>query len=394
MEPDLMGDQELGERLLLQGEGDSHPNHPTLTQVGEKQPHQYRDVWAAVLFGGGQCVIFYLGCFWGLPNLQYTASTTTDTTETIRFSGLLYISLLSGLAAVLLSGGALAILVRMAHQLIEMSIYFSIFTCSVTTVFLFATGMLTMGCASLLVLVFTVVYAWSVWRRIPFATANLQTAVAAIQNNQGLILTGYVVSMVVTLLNMIWVLAYVGVYVRSASCSDNECTSHTHPMVVTSMLLMFFWSTEVAKNILHVTVSGVVGTFWFAPEEASGFFSPAVTDSLTRACTFSLGSVCLGSLLTAILQVLHQLANQARLRGRGNDLLLCVLECLVGFLERLIAYFNKWAYGTFHGFLFFLSTRIRNCSPQIFSCTDLWLLLSSSFPSVHWSLRLRLLDGW
>jgi hypothetical protein len=35
---------------------------------------------------------------------------------------------------------------------------------------------------------------------------------------------------------------------------------------------------------------------------------------------------------------------QARRQSRGNTLVLCVVECLVDMLERIVAYFNKWAY--------------------------------------------------
>ena len=107
--------------------------------------------------------------------------------------------------------------------------------------------------------------------------------------------------------------------------------------VVVLFLLSYYWASEVGKNLLHVTVSGVVGTWWFAPDDATTFFSPAITDSFVRASTFSLGSICLGSLLTAVLQVLYHLADQARRSGRGNSILLCVVECIVGFLERMVA---------------------------------------------------------
>jgi hypothetical protein len=98
-----------------------------------------------------------------------------------------------------------------------------------------------------------------------------------------------------------------------------------------SHIAIFSWCIFVgvpSKNVIHVSVAGTVGTFWYAPNEATSFCSPAVTDSFNRAVTFSFGSICLGSLLVAIIQVLHQLIRNAR-RNQRDGLLLCILECLV-----------------------------------------------------------------
>ena len=120
-------------------------------------------------------------------------------------------------------------------------------------------------------------------------------------------------------------------------------------LVAVLLLLSYSWTTTVLRNILSVTVAGVVGTWWFAPEDASQYCSPAIYDSWMRASTYSLGSICLGSLLAAVLQVLHQIVHSLRRRatdthgGLSHSFLLCVLDCLASFLQRLVAYFNQYA---------------------------------------------------
>jgi hypothetical protein len=94
-----------------------------------------------------------------------------------------------------------------------------------------------------------------------------------------------------------------------------------------------------------VTVAGVVGTWWFAPHEANSFFSRSVGDSLNRACTTSFGSICLGSMLVAFIQVLHQLIYQARRNQQRNlSILLCLLDFVLDVLQSMLEYFNKWGY--------------------------------------------------
>jgi len=92
-----------------------------------------------------------------------------------------------------------------------------------------------------------------------------------------------------------------------------------------------------------VTVAGIVGTWWFSPAESKGCCTGAVRDSFIRTLTTSFGSICFGSLLVAILRTLREMANYARTQDDGG-FLLCVVECILGCLESLLEYFNKWAF--------------------------------------------------
>lgn len=95
------------------------------------------------------------------------------------------------------------------------------------------------------------------------------------------------------------------------------------------------------QNMIHVTTAGIIGTWWFDPAEATSLCSKAILDSFVRSATFSFGSICFGSLLVAGIQVLRHLVENAR--ARGNDgIVMCILDCLLECVERLVDYFNKW----------------------------------------------------
>eukprot|EP00483_Globobulimina_turgida_P001561 UN01563 len=57
--------------------------------------------------------------------------------------------------------------------------------------------------------------------------------------------------------------------------------------------------------------------------------------------TTSFGSVCLGSLIVAFLQAVRAML---RLSKNSRNILACIALCLLGCIERLIRYFNKYAY--------------------------------------------------
>ena len=94
-------------------------------------------------------------------------------------------------------------------------------------------------------------------------------------------------------------------------------------------------------------MSGTVGTWWFeTPTLTRTVGHNTVGDALTRATTYSFGSVCLGSLIVAVVQTLKQLVRNQRRRGGGGGggMLLCVLECLLACLRNILEFINDWAF--------------------------------------------------
>jgi Plasma-membrane choline transporter len=105
------------------------------------------------------------------------------------------------------------------------------------------------------------------------------------------------------------------------------------------------------QNLIQITVAGVVGTWCYARDEADHCCSFAIWSSLYRSLTYSFGSVCLGSLLQALVRLFRVIVEHARDQRDRNDscegcgsLLLCVLECIASLLEDLIYIFNQYAY--------------------------------------------------
>jgi hypothetical protein len=206
-----------------------------------------------------------------------------------------------------------------AETLIQSSL---IASCGFMTFFVigfFMDGVTTIGVLWLLVLAITVCYAYTVWYRIPFAAANLRTALSAIETNAGVCILGYGVAFLANIWVVIWSLAFIGVSFKESSCSNGVCEStNMNGISILLLLVSYHWTSQVIKNVLHVTVSGVVGTWWFAPQDCLSVFSPAIVDSFSRATTYSFGSICMGSLLVAIIQTLENLARNARRHDRGG----------------------------------------------------------------------------
>ncbi len=92
----------------------------------------------------------------------------------------------------------------------------------------------------------------------------------------------------------------------------------------------------VIKNVVHVTASGLYATWYFM--SGLGMPSNPTQKAFKRAVTTSFGSICLGSLLVAILKTLRQIVDSAR--RNNNNILFCLLSCILSCLDSLLRYFS------------------------------------------------------
>jgi Plasma-membrane choline transporter len=167
--------------------------------------------------------------------------------------------------------------------------------------------------------------------RIPFAAANLSTALSAVQSNMGLTFVALIMLVLALVWSLLW---FVGL---------GGAVSSSNGGIVFLLLVSYYWVHQVLTNIVHVTSAGTVATWWYAPLEAMSWWSRAIQDSYFRATTYSFGSICFGSLLVAVVQALRTMAHMAR-QNDDMQILSCILECILAMIQDIIEYLNKWAY--------------------------------------------------
>jgi hypothetical protein len=80
----------------------------------------------------------------------------------------------------------------------------------------------------------------------------------------------------------------------------------------------------------------MMGWFWFQPDKAD-----PTTAALKASLTSSFGSICLGSLIVALLKIIRNMVRQA---ARDQGCLGCIAVCLIQCIENLVELFNYYAY--------------------------------------------------
>jgi hypothetical protein len=298
---------------------------------GEPQPKKFNDVFFAILFYAHLFVMVVLGVMYG----PYMIQNNGGGGAVSGAGAVVFCVSVCGMFAMGLSSLALGFMMKYPQQLIKMGLFFSIGMSLCVGLLGLLSGQIMMAVMGFLSCAVGVCYAYFAWSKIPFAAANLNTALTAVRCNMGLSAVAYLALLMAFGWSMFW----------SVAAGGTMMALGQNAMFL--FLVSYYWVHQVLQNSVHVTNAGVIGTWWFAPLEASTCCSEALWTSLGRATTYSFGSICMGSLFVAIVQALRAMLRMAQNSEdsiEGCNFLVCILQCILGCIEGLIEELNKWAY--------------------------------------------------
>jgi hypothetical protein len=260
----------------------------------------------------------------------------------IDYLAFVYAAMVFGAMSFVASGFGLLMLLCCPALMIKAGLIFSMVVAIAWTVYAFLVmKSIVYGVLGVVFFLMTACYVKYVWHKIPFAAINMVTAASAIKANLGVTVFAVFFTLLSVGWLVLWSISVAGAYDSTVSCDDNnKCTPNYGTLF--GLFLALFFVQQVLQSCVHVTVAGTVGTWWVAPDE-SGCCSRGVCNSFIRTITTSFGSICFGSLLVAILQALRAIASTAR-QSDDCQLVACIFECILGCLQSILQYFNKWAF--------------------------------------------------
>ncbi|KAN0066373.1 pH nine-sensitive protein 1 [Thecaphora frezii] len=184
--------------------------------------------------------------------------------------------------------------------------------------------------------------------RIPFAKILLRAIIRAADQYK----SAYVVALsglVVQTAFSAWVsYTIVAMYQRfepSGSASGSSASNGTVIGLFVFIAIAYYWISEVIKNVAFTTVAGIFGTWYYNATKPGR----VAWGAFRRTATYSLGSICFGSLIVALLDLLRAFFNmiQSQQAAEGDlvgTILACVASCCVACIQGLVEYFNRYAY--------------------------------------------------
>lgn len=313
--------------------GPSSPNWNRYNKVkedGNKFPEspKYRDAFWALLFVLhliAVVVLLIVGIAKDGANIDFYGINTDE------FRKVISVSAITVGTAMCLSFIWLTIVRKFAKQLIWGTLVGSMILCFAFGVFLFAQGSVWGGIIFILIGLLNILFIYW-WRsRIPFATAMLETISDLIRM--------YPATAWISVASLVAQAVFIALLVYTVSLSSSFASSFTTLLTI-FYLLSLYWTTQVIRNTVHVTASGTFATWYFL--QATGMPANPTLKSMKRALTTSFGSICLGSLLVALLQTLRTLLRSTR--NQRNAIFVWIVDCILGCIEGLIRYFNLYAF--------------------------------------------------
>lgn len=209
--------------------------------------------------------------------------------------------------------------------------------------------------AGIVFLIFGLFMAFCFWTwisRIPFSALMLKTGIDVSKKYGHVYLVSFIGGITATAFAAWYSVTLVAIYVTyqpspdNPSCSGGGCSQGKVIGLIVFVTFTMYWISEWLKNTIHTIIAGVYGSWYFC---VNNFPKDATRGSAKRAFTFSFGSICLGSLLVAIVQFLRQLCNAARQSEASNGGMIgyavfCCIGCLLGLLEWAIEFLNRYAF--------------------------------------------------
>jgi len=309
-----------------------------------------RDVIFVLLFLFHLVGMIYLGSAYGLEAMRVDTNYLTPRAVTLSYRNVIYVACLCGAFAVVVSTCTLLIMMTITKRIVQVALI-------LTICLSFAWGTIGIGVSpknfvpitGIITLALSVAYAFVVWDRIPFAAANLHAGLSAVRANLGTVL----VALVFQGLALVWTIysAFVLIAVYDALKVGDLTLSHNMTIFVYCMLgISYYWTFQVLMNVIQVTVSGTIGSWWFKPETSESLlWNQSVGHALFSAIFYSSGSICFGSLLIGPVHLLRQLSAFCRPSQEDSILMClhefvnCIQQCIANCVDSLSDHFNPWA---------------------------------------------------
>ncbi|KAH3900307.1 Pns1p SCDLUD_003279 [Saccharomycodes ludwigii] len=213
--------------------------------------------------------------------------------------------------------------------------------------------------AGIVFIVFTALTLWcyiGMRHRIPLAVAILRTVMDVIKWYPFTIFTAFLGSIISAAFAFFFSLVVVACYMKYDPKSNNPgCNagggSCSNSKLIGMLFITFFcgfYISEVIKNVLHSTISGIYGCWYYMAKSDQGPPKWPAWGSFKRSITYSFGSICFGSLIVSIIEtfraILQVIKNVVISGSQWAQIGFMIIDWVIGFFNWLASYFNHYAY--------------------------------------------------
>ncbi|KAJ3394863.1 putative choline transporter, neither null mutation nor overexpression affects choline transport [Entophlyctis sp. JEL0112] len=235
----------------------------------------------------------------------------------------------------------MSVLIAFGEGLIWFSIFATLLNLMILMIINFIILNIPVAVILLIYFVFKIGFYVFIWKRIRFISILLRATVSHLRRNPG----AFILATFLFLWNAGWCFLFACAYLELYSPNALPNTTLVSIAIVV-LVLGFFWAFEVWKGILGVSVAGSLGAwFYFGGSEDTLNIEvrrkSAIISSFLHAITFSFGSICISSLLLAILKTAHYFYKKAK--NSRSIWVKTLVNAVFGFMDYLLKTFDLYA---------------------------------------------------
>ncbi|ODV95790.1 hypothetical protein PACTADRAFT_2101 [Pachysolen tannophilus NRRL Y-2460] len=212
--------------------------------------------------------------------------------------------------------------------------------------------------AAIVFLVITLINIWCYWSmrsRIPFSCTVLTIIIDVMKWHPTTLLISVIGLIVSGMFSALFSVTVVATYIKyqpnsnNPSCTSGSCSKSKLIGILVFVFFAGYYISEVIKNVIHVTISGVYGTWYYLSKSDQGVPRFPALGAFRRAMTYSFGPICFGSLIVALVQLLKQFIQIMRQNAMNNNdmcgsITAVCFECIIYIVDWALRYFNQYAY--------------------------------------------------
>ncbi|KAK3498929.1 protein PNS1 [Neurospora hispaniola] len=330
---------------------------PSYDEVFKVQKPKYNDWWAGLLFlatVAGFVAVSAISIHGYADNRSQNNGSLNGQRNTFGLTThTIYLFVWVLICAIVLSYAYMWMARKFTKQFIYATGILNIVMGLVTALYMLSRKYWSGGIVFLIFVVLQALFFWSCRSRIPFSTLMLQTAIDVSKVHGHVYLVSAVGGVIGTLFAAYWAITLVAVYVKfepdpnNAACRNaGGCSSGKVIGLIVFITFAGYWISEWLKNTIHTTVAGIYGSWYF---NSRNYPTKVTRGALKRSLTYSFGSISLGSLFIAIINLIRQLAQAAQQNAAQEGdilgtILWCIFGCLIGILDWLVEFINRYAF--------------------------------------------------
>lgn len=311
---------------------------------------KWHDIPFAILFilvFGGYVAVSVISLRGFSTSASNTVSTAGGLGQTLN--GQTAVILMFSMAVSLVLSILYIFLVRTFPKIIlEATLLLAVLTSVAYCVYLWIKGQTAGAIVATIFAVFGIIAYFFMRKRIPLAKLILISVIRAAEHYK----STYVVALSFLVVQTAWSVwvswTLVAVYQRFSPNGQSSGSSSGSGAVTGLIVLVgvaYYWTSELIKAVAYCSVSGIFGVWYYnqGPDPKHVALS-----SLRRSLTYSFGSLCFGSLILAILDIIRAIIQiiqnqQAQDGDMIGFAIACVAGCLIGCIDWLVTFFNRLA---------------------------------------------------